>query len=64
MAKIEFHKVKIELPETKKIDSIVGKKYLDNYQDRKQRASERMRKKGKTYIKTKDILIGETNKSD
>lgn len=58
MAKIEYHKNKIELAETKKIDSIVGQKYLDDYETRKQKQTKIMQKNGKTAIKAKNILIG------
>lgn len=64
MAKIEFHKDKIELPETKKIDSIVGQKYKDDYQSRKQEATKKMQENGKTAIKAKDILVGKSVSDD
>lgn len=61
MAKIEYHKDKIELPETKKIDSIVGQKYLDDYEKRKQQATKRMQENGKTRIKANEIVVRETD---
>ncbi|MBE5812891.1 MAG: hypothetical protein E7314_04470 [Clostridiales bacterium] len=57
MAKIEYHKDKIELPETKKIKSIVGQKYLDDYEKRKEQATKRMQKNGKTYIEAEEIVV-------
>ena len=60
MAKIEFHRDKIELPESKKINSIVGQNYLDDYQSRKQEAMKRMQENGKTAIEAKDILVGKS----
>ena len=61
MAKIQYHKGKIELPETKKIDSIVGQKYLDDYQKRKEEATKRMQENGKTYIKANEVIVKETS---
>lgn len=59
MAKIEYHRGKIELPKTRKIDSIVGKKYLDDYEKRKEQATKIMQKNGKTAIKANEIVVKE-----
>lgn len=58
MAKIEYHKPRKELPETKRIDSIVGQEFLDNYEKRKQKAAKIMQENGKTRIKADEIVIG------
>ena len=59
MAKIEYHRDKIELPKTKKIDSIVGQKYLEDYEKRKEQATKIMQENGKTRIKANEIIVKE-----
>ena len=64
MAKIKYHKDKIELPETEKIDSITGQKFKDNYALRMQQATKIMQENGKTAIEAKDILVGKSVSDD
>ncbi len=64
MAKIEYYNKKIELPETKKIDSITGQKFKDNYQLRMQQAAQIARENMKTQIKADEIVIGKSVSKD
>lgn len=64
MAKIEYYNKKIELPETKKIDSITGQKFKDNYAVRLQRAAQIARENMKTQIKADEIVIGKSVSDD
>ena len=64
MAKFEYYRKKIELPETKKIDSITGQKFKDNYQQRMQQATKIMQENGKTAIKADEIVIGKAVSDD
>lgn len=57
MAKIQYHRAKIELPKAEKIDSIVGQQYLDDYQKRKEEATKRMQENGKAYIKANEVVV-------
>lgn len=57
MAKIRYHKQKCRPPKGRKIDSIVGEDYKNNYKERLQRYSEFAHQHHKACVKAKEILL-------
>ena len=64
MAKIDYHREKIEKPKTTQIKSIVGETYLNNFKYRFNLARKHAIENHKTILKARDMLLGEATKPD
>jgi len=62
MAKIKYYKIKGKLPKTTRIESIVGKAYLDNYKNMMNECRKNSMERQKTLLKAEKIgIIGNDN---
>ena len=64
MAKIKYSKFSGQVPEGRRIKSIVGESYLNNYKKRLQRHTEIAHQNHKARIKAEEVILLEKSKQE